>query len=65
MPGAVVYGIREDPERAPRPPLPSTGSMRRLVVTLLVSLAASVLITPGALAAPRELWPGVTYENDV
>ena len=39
--------------------------MRRLVVTLLVSLAVSVLITPGALAAPRELWPGVTYENDV
>ena len=39
--------------------------MRRLVVTLLVSLAAGALVVPLGHAAPRELWPGVTYENDV
>jgi phosphodiester glycosidase/flagellar hook capping protein FlgD len=39
--------------------------MRRLVVTLLATLAAAVLVAPGAPAAPRELWPGVTYENAV
>jgi hypothetical protein len=39
--------------------------MRRLAVTLLVSLAALALLAPAGMAAPRELWPGVTYENDV
>ena len=39
--------------------------MRRLVVTLLVSLAAVALLAPAGRAAPRELWPGVSYENDV
>jgi len=39
--------------------------MRRLAVTFLALLAAAVLLAPGAPAAPRELWPGVTYENDV
>jgi len=39
--------------------------MRRLVVTLLVSLAAVALLAPLGRAAPRELWPGVTFENDV
>jgi len=39
--------------------------MRRLAVTFLVLVAAAVLLAPGAPAAPRELWPGVTYENDV
>src|SRR6476659_4677962 len=39
--------------------------MRRLVVTLLVTLAAAALVAPAGEAAPRELWPGVSYENDV
>jgi hypothetical protein len=39
--------------------------MRRLAATLLVSLAATALLAPAALAAPRELWPGVTYETGV
>jgi phosphodiester glycosidase len=39
--------------------------MRRLVVTLLVSLVATVLLVPAGHAASRELWPGVTYETDV
>ena len=39
--------------------------MRRLAATLLVSLAAVALLAPAGRAAPRELWPGVTYENDV
>ena len=39
--------------------------MRRLAATLLVSLAAVALVAPVGGAAPRELWPGVTYENDV
>src|SRR6478735_10552918 len=39
--------------------------MRRLVVTLLVTLAATALVAPAGEAAPRELWPGVTFENDV
>jgi hypothetical protein len=39
--------------------------MRRLAVTLLVSLAATVLLVPAGHAAPRDLWPGVTYESDV
>ena len=39
--------------------------MRRLVVTLLVTLAAAALVAPVGEAAPRELWPGVTFENDV
>src|SRR4026208_2564258 len=38
--------------------------MRRLVVALLVTLAAA-LVAPAGEAAPRELWPGVTYEVDV
>jgi len=39
--------------------------MRRLAVTFVVLVAAAVLLAPGAPAASRELWPGVTYENDV
>ena len=39
--------------------------MRRLAVTFLVSLAAVALLAPVGHAAPRELWPGVTFENDV
>jgi hypothetical protein len=39
--------------------------MRRLAATLLFSLAASALLVPAAPAAPRELWPGVTYEAGV
>lgn len=44
---------------------PRPGSMRRLAVTLVVSVAATALLVPAAHAVPRELWPGVTYENDV
>jgi hypothetical protein len=39
--------------------------MRRLAVTLLVSLATTTLLVPAGHAAARELWPGVTYENAV
>jgi hypothetical protein len=39
--------------------------MRRLAATLAVSLAAVALLAPVGRAAPRELWPGVTYETDV
>ena len=39
--------------------------MRRLAVTLLALVAAAVAVAPDAPAAPRELWPGLTYENDV
>ncbi|HEY1317229.1 MAG TPA: phosphodiester glycosidase family protein [Gaiella sp.] len=39
--------------------------MRRLAVTFLVSLVATALLAPTGHAAPRELWPGVTYETDV
>src|SRR5262245_35450860 len=39
--------------------------MRRLAVTLVVTLAVTALLVPAGHAAPRELWPGVTYENDV
>jgi hypothetical protein len=39
--------------------------MRRLAVTLVVTLAATALLVPAGHAVPRELWPGVTYENDV
>lgn len=39
--------------------------MHRLAVTVLASLAAAALVTPGAGAAPRQLWPGVTYESGV
>src|SRR4029079_6291241 len=38
---------------------------RVALVTLVVLVAAAVLLAPGAPAASRELWPGVTYENDV
>ncbi len=39
--------------------------MRRLSAILVASLAAAVLLAPPAGAAPRELWPGVTYETGV
>ena len=39
--------------------------MRRLAATLLLSLAAVALLAPAGHAEPRELWPGVSYENDV
>jgi phosphodiester glycosidase/flagellar hook capping protein FlgD len=39
--------------------------MRRLVATLLLSLAAVAFLAPAGHAEPRELWPGVSYENDV
>jgi phosphodiester glycosidase/flagellar hook capping protein FlgD len=39
--------------------------MRRLVATLLLSLAAVAFFAPAGHAEPRELWPGVSYENDV
>ena len=39
--------------------------MRRLVATAFVSVVATALLVPAGHTAPRELWPGVTYENDV
>ena len=39
--------------------------MRRLVSLAAVSSLAAVLLVPAAVAAPRELWPGVTYESGV
>jgi hypothetical protein len=39
--------------------------MRRLAATVLVSVAATVLLVPAGPAATRELWPGVTYESGV
>ena len=39
--------------------------MRRLLYTLAVSLLAAVLLVPAASGAPRELWPGVTFEPGV
>ena len=58
-----VYGIREDPERAPRPPLPSSGvdaPPRRHTPRLA---RRHRLIAPAGDGAPRELWPGVTFET--
>src|SRR5262249_10946135 len=40
-------------------------SMRRLLSTLAVSSLAAALFVPAVAAAPRELWPGVTYESGV
>ena len=39
--------------------------MRRLAVILVASLAAAALVAPAGVGAPRELWPGVTYETGV
>ncbi len=39
--------------------------MRRLVSFAAVSLLGASLLAPTAAAAPRELWPGVTYESGV
>ena len=39
--------------------------MRRLVSLAAVSSLAAALLVPAAVAAPRELWPGVTYESGI
>jgi hypothetical protein len=39
--------------------------MRRLLSTLVASSLAAALLVPVAAGAPRELWPGVTYEPGV
>jgi hypothetical protein len=39
--------------------------MRRLLSTLAVSSLAAVLLVPAGSGAPRELWPGVTFEPGV
>ena len=39
--------------------------MRRRLLTVAVSLLAAALVAPVGNSAPRELWPGVTYEPDV
>ncbi|HEX3290147.1 MAG TPA: phosphodiester glycosidase family protein [Gaiella sp.] len=39
--------------------------MRRLLSTLAVSSLAAALLVPAGPAAPRELWPGVTFEPGV
>jgi hypothetical protein len=39
--------------------------MRRLVSLAAVSSLAAILLAPAGGAAPRELWPGVTYESGV
>ena len=39
--------------------------MRRLLPLAAVSILAAALLAPAASAAPRELWPGVTYESGV
>ncbi len=44
---------------------PRAGSMRRLVSLAAVSSLAVLLLAPAVEAAPRELWPGVTYESGV
>ena len=44
---------------------PRAGSMRRLVSLAAVSSLAAALLVPAAVAAPRELWPGVTYESGI
>ena len=44
---------------------PRPGSMRRLLSLAAVSSLAAALLAPAVAAAPRELWPGVTYESGV
>ena len=44
---------------------PRAGSMRRLVSLAAVSSLTAMLLAPAVAAAPRELWPGVTYESGV
>src|SRR5262245_37385039 len=44
---------------------PRAGSMRRLVSLAAVSSLVAILLAPAVGAAPRELWPGVTYESGV
>jgi len=39
--------------------------MRRLATIAACSSALAVLLAPGATSAPRELWPGVTYESGI
>ena len=39
--------------------------MRRLLSTLAVSSLAAVLLASTGAGAPRELWPGVTFEQGV
>jgi len=39
--------------------------MRRLLPTLAVSFLAAALLVPAGAGAPRELWPGVTFEPGV
>ncbi len=39
--------------------------MRRLLTLAAVSSLAAALLVPAAAAAPRDLWPGVTYESGV
>jgi hypothetical protein len=39
--------------------------MRRLLTLAAVSSLAAALLAPSLAAAPRELWPGVTYESGV
>jgi hypothetical protein len=39
--------------------------MRRLLSTLAVSSLAAVVLVPAVAGAPRELWPGVTFEPGV
>ncbi len=46
-------------------PLRSTGSMRHLILTLVVASLVASFLVPVVSAAPRELWPGVTYEPGV
>ena len=41
------------------------GSMRRHLSILAVSSLAAVLLVPAGAGAPRELWPGVTFEPGV
>lgn len=39
--------------------------MRRLLSTLAISPLAAALLVPAVSAAPRDLWPGVTYESGI
>ena len=39
--------------------------LRRALLTVAATSLAAALLAPGAPAAPRELWPGVTYEPGV
>jgi len=39
--------------------------MRRLVTLAAVSTLAAALLVPAVAAAPRELWPGVTFESGI